>query len=515
LHRRKLFSLSLLLTWLLWACSSQTVKPDSGSLESSNQFPSDPTQSSPDNQETGLENASGGLPFPEVTETDSGGQSLSADSALLALEAGKSDSGLISGDASQTWGSPGVTVLPNPKSLSKISRPNGISQKPKPKALPEKVRVLVSRDTRALAFYSLGEIQIIAEINSASILTTLKGRFDIKRSSSGFEVSRGNKVLGSSESKRLRLVSLNPYNLIDLGGTVYRGGMHIIADAEGTISAINVLGVEDYLRGVLPYELGTVDREALEALKALAIVARTYVYKRMLQPNNRDFHVYSDVKDQVYKGVRSEYLLSDRAVWETRGMAVLYQDTLAQCYYYSTCSGRTASKNEVWTGESVPYLISRPDTDLVGEPFCQASKYSSWKEEWTLPQLTGILKRNLKSAGIADAPNFSRIQNLEVTSRASCGRIRFLKISTDRGPILIKGDKVRWALRPKANEQKILPSAWFNIQVEDGKAIAQGRGFGHGIGLCQVGSIARARAGENYKQIIEAYFAGVQLVEYQ
>ena len=135
-----------------------------------------------------------------------------------------------------------------------------------------------------------------------------------------------------------------------------------------------------------------------------------------------DFHLYSDVQDQVYKGVRGEYLLSDRAVWETRGMAVYHNDTLAQCYYFSTCGGRTASKHEVWGGDSVAYLVSRPDTDAMGDPFCQNSKYMAWTQEWSQAQLAGILKRNLRSAGVPDYPSFSGITNVTVTQRATCGR---------------------------------------------------------------------------------------------
>jgi stage II sporulation protein D len=309
---------------------------------------------------------------------------------------------------------------------------------------------------------------------------------------------------------------VNPYNLIDLGGGVYRGGMHVIGDAEGQILAVNVLSVDDYLRGVLPYELGNIDREGLEALKAQAIVARTYAYKRMLHAAaNADFHLYSDVQDQVYKGVRGEYLMSDRAVWETRGMAVVHADTLALCYYFSTCGGRTASKHEVWGGDSIPYLVSRPDSDAMGDPFCQASKYMAWTQEWNQQQLTGILKRNLKSAGVPDFPSFSGIAGMAVTQRASCGRARALTIQTERGVITVKGDKTRWALRQAGAEDKILPSAWFTIKAAGGKFTAQGKGFGHGVGLCQMGAIARAKANQTFVQIIRAYYQGVDVVEFR
>ncbi|HKP96912.1 MAG TPA: SpoIID/LytB domain-containing protein [Fibrobacteria bacterium] len=413
---------------------------------------------------------------------------------------------------------------PPAQALPPVSRPDGIVQRPRPKDLPDRVHVLLSRSAKPLALYSLGDMQILSESVGESgagktvattRLVTLKGRFTIRRSGSGFAVEQAGKATQTTPARKLRLISVNPYNLIDVGPSVYRGSLHLIGEANGDIATVNVLGVEDYLRGVLPYELGTVDREALEALKAQAIVARTYAYKRMLRAGAGDFHIYSDVQDQVYKGVRGEYLLSDRAVWETRNMAVCHGDTLAICYYFSTCGGRTASKHEVWGGDSIPYLITRPDVDEMGAPFCQASRYSSWTQEWSQAQLTGILRRNLRSAGVADFPAFSSLRGFEVPQRATCGRIEALKILTDKGPILVKGDKVRWAMRPSASSDKILPSAFFTVKLAGGKITAQGKAFGHGVGLCQVGAIGRARADQDFRQIIEAYYTGVQVVEFK
>jgi stage II sporulation protein D len=368
----------------------------------------------------------------------------------------------------------------------------------------------------------LGDLQILAEVPaqgsqslSLARLAQLKGRFVVRRAGGAFVVEQAGKTVATSSARRLRLISVNPYNLIDMGQGVYRGGLHFIAETDGDVLAVNVLGVEDYLRGVLPYEMGKVDRDGLEALKAQAIVARTYAYKRMLGARNAEFHLHSDVQDQVYKGVRGEYLMSDRAVWETRGMAVMHADSLALCYYFSTCGGRTASKHEVWGGDSIAYLVSRPDTDGLGEPWCQASKYMAWTQEWTRPQLAGILKRNLRSAGVADFPAFTGIQNLAITQRATCGRARLLNITTNRGSILVKGDKTRWALRPPGDEEKILPSAWFTLKAAGDKITAEGKGFGHGVGLCQAGAVGRAKSNQNFVQIIRAYYQGVDVVEFR
>lgn len=448
------------------------------------------------------------LPFPEARD------SVGWDLPLAGSDSGSPRAGDTSRAASRARS--GGPALPP------VSRPEGLRQRPRPKDLPDRVHVLLARSPKPYLLYSLGDMQVLAEVPaeggkavSLSRLAQLKGRFLIRRTAGGFAVEQAGKTVAASPAKRLRLISVNPYNLVDLGTGVYRGGLHFIAQPGGDVLAVNVLGVDDYLRGVLPYEMGSVDREGLEALKAQAIVARTYAYKRMLKAAGGEFHLYSDVQDQVYKGVRGEYLMSDRAVWETRGMAVVHGDSLALCYYFSTCGGRTASKHEVWGGDSIPYLVSRPDTDGLGEPFCQASKYMSWTEEWGQPQLAAILKRNLRSAGVPDFPAFASVTGIAIPQRAACGRARLLTIQTDRGPISVKGDKTRWALRPPGSEDKILPSAWFTVKAAGGKITAQGKGFGHGVGLCQVGALGRAKANQNFVQIIRAYYQGVDVVEFR
>lgn len=423
-------------------------------------------------------------------------------------------------DSSRSW----------PRNIPVTQPRPGIRVRPRPRELPGWARILLYRGPKPVNIYSIGDVDLWAQpaadsqaanpANPGAIappvrrakLMTLRGRITLRRMGSGIEIAQGTKVLQTAATRRLRIVSANPYNLVEVGDTVYRGGLEIIADGEG-LMAVNVIGVEDYLRDVLPYELGTLDREALEALKALAVVARTYAYKRMLQNPQADFHLYSDVQDQVYRGVKSEYLLSDRAVRETRGIVLTYADSLVMPYYHSTCGGRTASRHEVWGGDSIPYLVSVPDTDALGQSYCQPSKYTTWTQEWTPAELAGILRRNLKSAGVAEFPAFKTVKGMQITVRASCGRIRTLRIETDKGPLWVKGDKVRWALRPADNEEKILQSAWFDIKGDANHIVAQGRAFGHGIGLCQMGAIGRARADQTFQQIVSAYYKGIQLTE--
>jgi SpoIID/LytB domain protein len=324
----------------------------------------------------------------------------------------------------------------------------------------------------------------------------------------------GTRTLRNCQGIRLNPARMGTY--FDLDGIPYRGSVDIASEWSSTdVVAVNVLPMDDYLRGVLPYELGRVDVNTREALNALAVVARTYAMRRMLRPAANRFDLYDDVQDQVYKGMKDEYALSDAAVRDTRGQVLLYADTLVQAYYSSTCGGKTASRHEVWDGPSYPYLKTRDDHDAQGKPWCQASPLLTWQQSWTSAELAGILKRNY-AAGRAEGPKeFKSIQSIRVAEKFSDGRIKTLLVQSDAGAVTLRGDKIRWALKPKRSDGRILESAAFTISQTGSQITFQGRGFGHGVGLCQYGAMGRARAGQNYRDILAAYFAGTRVVEYR
>jgi stage II sporulation protein D len=278
------------------------------------------------------------------------------------------------------------------------------------------------------------------------------------------------------------------------------------------ILLVNVLDVEDYLRGVLPYEMQAKDRSILEALKAQAVAARTYAMTHQGQ-YSKQYDMYADVRDQMYKGIVSETFISDKAVATTHGILLTFKDKLVKCYYHSTCGGHTANINKVWGTKPVPYLSGLPDTDLNGKVFCRASGYSSWYESWEVGRLADIVKRHIKSATKKAAGKFSKLTGLEVVKRTSSGRVETLKIETDREPILVKGDRIRWALRRDTPEEPILRSSWFEIEKFGPKVLIRGKGMGHGIGMCQMGAMGRARIGQNFIDILYAYYQGTQLVQ--
>ncbi len=385
--------------------------------------------------------------------------------------------------------------------------------------LPRKsIRVLL-QDLSSLLSIQTGDgaqLQFQRADGSSGNGPQLTGLVKIERKAGEFRITQGgNRPFSSGPAVALRIIPKENYRSgLSVAGKNYRGNLELTPQGSGFLT-LNSISIQDYLRGVVPKEMGQRNENYFEALKAQAIIARTYAIKRMLSRSSSDFDVYASVQDQVYGGIEVEYPLSDRAVTETSGLVLMYLDSLALCYYHSTCGGRTASRHEVWGGPTIPYLISQPDQDSLQRPWCRASSYIHWSQSWDLNKLTGIIRANLGSAGVRNAPSFHKLLGFRVQGRFACGRIQSLEVNTDGGAFVLQGDKIRFALKPGSGTGQVLESARFQIVVDHERVTAQGSGFGHGVGLCQMGALARSEAGQNYFEILNAYYPGTQLTRLQ
>ena len=138
----------------------------------------------------------------------------------------------------------------------------------------------------------------------------------------------------------------------------YRGRLEVFPNARGTLTVVNVLGLEDYVRGVVPNELSPGGYPAIEALKAQAVAARTYAVKNLNQFASQGFDLLPTTRSQVYGGLSTEHPLSTRAVEETRGIVATYQGEAINALYTSTCGGRTEDVENIFN-EATPYLRGR------------------------------------------------------------------------------------------------------------------------------------------------------------
>lgn len=305
-----------------------------------------------------------------------------------------------------------------------------------------------------------------------------------------------------------------------IGGKRYRGGAKVFAGPRGKLIGVNRISVQSYLRGVLPHEIGKLEAATLEAGKAQAVAARTYTLSYIGRRAAEGFDLYDSVEDQVYGGTTEEGPITDRAVGDTDGIVVLHAGAYIRANYHSTCGGATVNVEDVWPDPPFPWLRQVEDRD-VNDAWCKSSKHFRWVERWTGAAALSLLnKYGPEQSGIAPpAGGWKELRDVRVASRTPSGRVRELTFVTDRGTIVVFADRTRWVLRrPASAGGGILRSSLFKLAVKKDKrgrvseVIASGGGNGHGAGMCQVGALAQARAGRDYRAILRFYYTGVELV---
>lgn len=299
-------------------------------------------------------------------------------------------------------------------------------------------------------------------------------------------------------------------NRARLGKKQYRGILKVLPHGE-TSRIINIVFMEDYLRGVVPPEIGPRDKSEIEAVKAQAVAARTYAMAHLKQYDGEPYDIKSSIMDQLYEGVSVENKLVNEAIDETAGEVIMYHDELIHAYYHSTCGGRTDNIEDVWDRQEIPYLKSVDDGDADSW-----SKYYTWREVFTERQLRGRIEQYLASDRGRDL-RIAPITNVTIGERTAGGRIRTLLVHTASDIYRFHKDRIRWVIGRTSNPDLILPSARFDVHIErdgEGNVIRvtfDGHGYGHGVGMCQCGAIGHAREGWTSDRILTQYYTNVEL----
>jgi len=304
-----------------------------------------------------------------------------------------------------------------------------------------------------------------------------------------------------------------------LEGNPYAGTLVFVASERG-LSAINGIGLEDYLRGVVPWEIGWLSEKRLEALKAQAVAARTYALGRVAAAaEDAPWDLVATESDQVYRGLERTDAVVDRALEETAGVILSYEGALVRAYYSSTCGGRSAPVEEVWFNrEPAPYLRSTGDgpdgSEAPARAFCRESPHFRWTERWKGSDLVEIV-RNLAAEQGMSPERLGRLRDVRIEEVGRSGRVLSTLFVTEKADVRIGGDRVRWVLR-RPRGGGILRSAAFTLHVKRSgrlavEIVAEGRGNGHGVGMCQWGAIGRADEGHRYEEILRHYYPGARL----
>ena len=277
---------------------------------------------------------------------------------------------------------------------------------------------------------------------------------------------------------------------ISLNGKHYRGSLMVLAD-DDRLSAVNHVGIEEYLYGVVPCEVPhTWPRQAL---MAQAVAARTYALYIKQKSLTKIYDVRATTASQVYGGFDAEALATRFAVDQTSGQVLTYNGRLIVAYFHANSGGYTERPENVW-GARVPYLKDQPDA------YSKDSPGSTW--EYFLSFSEAV--ERLREFGI----NAGNIKTVQVGKKTRSGRVQEVTVVSDNGTQRITSNNFRLAIGAK-----YLKSTCFDTVLNKKGILFKGCGYGHGVGMSQWGARQMALQGFDYKRILQHYYCGTKVAK--
>jgi stage II sporulation protein D len=288
-------------------------------------------------------------------------------------------------------------------------------------------------------------------------------------------------------------ISTNNKATISINGRRYRGDIEIRIDKKtNLINVINIISLENYLKGVISREISP--KWDISAVKAQVIVARTYAVYKMQDPVDENFHVNSGIFSQVYGGRYAEDKIANKAVVETSDIVMMYKGEIVPAFYHSACGGSTEDADNLWK-------IKHPSLKGVKCSYCKESPHMNWNYSIKLKELSNKLKKI--SGGIKSA-----VKEIQVLDRSESNRAKWMKVIYKNNEVIKMSGNT---FRINAGPDKIRSSN-FNVKIKGSSAVFTGKGWGHGVGLCQWGAKALAEKGMNEFDILRYYYGDVEVV---
>lgn len=394
-------------------------------------------------------------------------------------------------------------------------------------AQPERWQVWAKRDvynTPLLRRLLLQSIQATVE-NTAYIDTKIKKQIPQiswvvngqRYSLSSLEISTDKNLIRVNKTEK-------PEN-----AQLYAGQLNLQPNAYGTYTLVNQVPLETYLRGVVPYEIGTNAPKA--AVEAQAIIARTYALRNLRRFAADNYQLCADTHCQVYNGLNGTAANTDKAIAATRNMVLTYKNQLVDALYSSTTGGVTASFSDIWNGEDRPYLRPVVDTptnfwNLSQQSLADENNFQRFislqqgfnESNWDMfrwhkeSRIEDIAKDLQKFLRVKNSPyaKFKTIKAMAVVKRSESGRILEFAVKTDIGTFTLHKDEVRSAFAAPVSTlfyieplNKGKPDLWGYAFI--------GGGLGHGVGLSQTGAQNLAKLGWSSPKILQFYYPGTQI----
>lgn len=338
-----------------------------------------------------------------------------------------------------------------------------------------------------------------ANLNSVAINLTNGKKIKSFKKDTEITFSAANNIVKiNGESTGNAEIELRPQTETDLrnmqtkiNGQPYFGGLKLIA-IKNNLVVINVVTVEEYLRGVLPKEMSPSCNK--EALKAQAVAARTFALKNRKRHQSEGYDLCSSVHCQSYDGVEMLDKRTDEAIASTFGEVLYYNDKLIEAPFHTDSGGITENAVDVW-GTDFPYL--RATTEIEKETM-------PWKVGFTFEEFSKKLAESGYKVGDV---KFVKVTNLEIgkvnNDRSSSGRVKSLSIVGSGGEIKLTGNEMRNIFG--------LKSTLFDVGINGEAIVITGYGWGHGVGMSQNGAQAFAEHGHSYDKILAHYYKDTKI----
>ncbi|HSL92202.1 MAG TPA: SpoIID/LytB domain-containing protein [Candidatus Limnocylindrales bacterium] len=299
---------------------------------------------------------------------------------------------------------------------------------------------------------------------------------------------RGEKIAWGREKTLSSPIDIASPSGFRIGGKQLVGRIRVTA-RKGQLLAVAVVPLEEYVAAVLSREAPPSFQP--EAIAALAVAVRTYALQAMEKPREPTHDVVASVEDQVFEGLDDVDGVFRKASEATRGEVLSYQGALALAVFHSVCGGKTENAKDAW-GRDVPYLRSLVCDDCLDSPARR------WDYRMTAKE--GI--RVALSMGVRADGGL----RLDIAGRSSSGRASRVRISSGK----VSREVSAAAFRRAAGYSRV-KSLMMEIAPVGNGWVFTGKGYGHGVGMCQWGANGMARNGKTYGEILSRYYPATAL----
>lgn len=366
-----------------------------------------------------------------------------------------------------------------------VGPPLDWSVAPSPFSEEPEIRVAIVRGARSLRVESDGVCAVVSGASGREVERRRSLDYRIEHAPGGLLLNGGFHAAPWVEFRPERGAKLL------LNGAPYPGVLRVLSGGDG-LAAVNVVGLERYLEGVVGHEMYPSWHP--EALKSQAVAARSFALARMAGRSRHEYDLLSTVVSQRYEGGPPPPSVAD-AVASTRGVVLVHRDRVAPAYYHSTCGGHTAGASDAFGGAGEEFIRG------VRCPHCHDARPFAWALEATAEEVA--------RAVFGDSSPRRRATALQAVGRRADGRPESIRVffgdSYEDVPV--------GRFRERMGRMK-LRSERFWIETAPGGFRFEGRGFGHGVGLCQYGAQNMALGGATYPQVLAFYYPELRLAQW-